>query len=82
MAVSRRKRSVPAFEQQLLDEIAENSDEKWQAHRNHSLALILTKGQSGNWRQFFTERDRAIFKEIAGEQLIEWGYEKGLVTLP
>jgi Sulfotransferase domain len=34
------------------------------------------KGIAGDWRNVFTERDRIIFKEIAGDLLIELGYEK------
>ena len=68
----------PALEKKLRDEVADNPDEKWQAQRNDSLAPILAKGHPGNWKSFFTKRDREIFKEIAGDQLIEWGYEKDL----
>jgi hypothetical protein len=68
----------PALEQKIRDEIAENPDEKWQAQRNQSIAPILSKGQPGNWRNFFSKDDREIFKDIAGDLLIEWGYEKDL----
>ena len=34
------------------------------------------KGVAGDWKHVFTERDKAIFKEFAGELLIELGYEK------
>jgi hypothetical protein len=30
----------------------------------------------GNWRNLFTARDKALFKELAGDMLIKWGYEK------
>ena len=68
----------PALKKLLDDEIAKNPDEKWQAERNQSIAPILPKGYPGNWKYFFTQRDCNIFKEIAGNQLIEWGYEKDL----
>jgi hypothetical protein len=68
----------PALEQKLRDEVADNPDEKWQAHRNNSLAPILAKGQPGNWKTFFTQRDREVFKELAGNLLVQWGYEKDL----
>jgi hypothetical protein len=68
----------PILEKALRHEIAENPDEKWQAQRNESIAPILAKGQPGNWKNFFNQRDSEIFKEIAGNQLIEWGYEKNL----
>jgi hypothetical protein len=34
------------------------------------------KGIAGDWKNVFTERDREIFKEAAGELLIGLGYEK------
>jgi hypothetical protein len=34
------------------------------------------KGIAGDWKNVFTERDREIFKEAAGDLLIELGYEK------
>jgi hypothetical protein len=37
---------------------------------------FFRKGVAGDWRGVFTERDREIYRELAGEQLIEMGYEK------
>ncbi len=37
---------------------------------------LLRKGVSGDWRGAFTERDKRIFKEEAGDLLVELGYEK------
>jgi len=39
-------------------------------------ASFFRKGVAGDWRSVFTERDKAIYKEIAGDVLIELGYEK------
>jgi len=36
----------------------------------------IRKGISGDWRTVFTERDRALYKELAGECLAELGYDK------
>lgn len=36
---------------------------------------FFRKGVSGDWRGVFTKRDKAIFKEEAGDLLIELGYE-------
>jgi hypothetical protein len=36
----------------------------------------LRKGVAGDWRSVFTKRDKAIFKEVAGDLLVELGYEK------
>jgi len=37
---------------------------------------MLRKGVSGDWRDAFTEGDRRVFKEEAGDLLVELGYEK------
>jgi hypothetical protein len=66
----------PALEKSIVDEMSSNPDEEWQARRNEEIASFLPKGQAGNWQRLFTERDKAIFKEIAGETLIQWKYEK------
>jgi hypothetical protein len=34
------------------------------------------KGIAGDWQNVFTERDKEIFKEAAGDLLIELGYER------
>jgi len=34
------------------------------------------KGQPGSWREHFTEANKAVFKEQAGDLLIRLGYEK------
>jgi hypothetical protein len=34
------------------------------------------KGQPGNWREHFTEANKALFKEHAGDLLIRLGYEQ------
>ena len=36
---------------------------------------FFRKGVAGDWRGVFTERDREIYEGIAGERLIEMGYE-------
>jgi hypothetical protein len=36
---------------------------------------FFRKGVAGDWRRFFTREDRRIFKQEAGELLIEIGYE-------
>ncbi len=65
-----------SLEKQIQIEMASNPDEEWQERRNSDLASFLPKGQAGNWRRLFTERDKRIFKEVAGGILIQWKYEK------
>jgi LPS sulfotransferase NodH len=66
----------PSLETAITQELASNPDEEWQAHRNDSIASFLPKGRAGNWRNMFTPHDQQIFKEVAGETLVKWGYEK------
>jgi len=40
-------------------------------NKNH-----LRKGKSGDWKNFFTDNHKEIFKRIAGDLLIKLGYEK------
>ena len=68
----------PSFEKSILEEMSSNPDEEWQAKRNEDIASFLPKGQAGNWQRLFTRRDKTIFKEVAGEMLIKWEYEKDL----
>ena len=39
---------------------------------------FFRKGVAGDWRSVFTERDRQIYEELAGDQLIRLGYGEGL----
>lgn len=72
------KKVNKALEKQLLAEMSSNPDEEWQAQRNEGIASFLPKGQAGNWQRLFTARDKALFKEIAGEMLVKWNYENDL----
>jgi len=65
-----------SLEKVILDEMSSNPDEEWQAKRNEDIAAFLPKGQAGNWQRLFTARDKAIFKEVTGNMLIKWQYEK------
>jgi hypothetical protein len=37
---------------------------------------FFRKGVAGDWRNVFTERDREIYREFAGERLVELGLER------
>jgi len=67
-----------ALERAIREEMSSNPDEAWQAKRNGDISSFLPKGkgQAGNWSRLFTARDRTLFKEVAGEMLIRWRYEK------
>ena len=66
------------LERNIFEEMSSNPDEEWQSRRNEDIASFLPKGQAGNWQRLFTTRDRSLFKEVAGEILIKWKYEKDL----
>jgi len=70
------KKINKSLEKTIQTEMSSNPDEEWQAERNEGIASFLSKGQAGNWQKLFTARDKSVFKEIAGEMLVKWGYEK------
>ncbi len=72
------KKINKTLDKQVKAEMSSNPDEEWQAQRNDGIASFLPKGQAGNWQRLFTARDKAVFKEVAGEMLVRWGYEKDL----
>lgn len=72
------KKISNSLENAIQAEMSSNPDEEWQAQRNEGIASFLPKGQAGNWQRLFTERDKSVFKEVAGEMLVRWGYEKDL----
>jgi len=67
-----------SLEKSIADEMSSNPDEEWQAKRNEDIASFLPKGHAGNWQRLFTARDKSIFKEVVGEMLVKWMYEKDL----
>ncbi len=48
------------------------------ARGEESSNTFFRKGISGDWKGVFTGRDKEVFKEEAGELLVELGYEKDL----
>lgn len=72
------KEIIGSLVEQVRTEMGSNPDEEWQAKRNEGIASFLPKGQAGNWQRLFTERDKSLFKEVAGDMLIKWKYENDL----
>jgi len=70
------KRVNKSLEKMIKAEMESNPDEEWQAKRNEGIAAFLPKGQAGNWQRLFTQQDKSLFKEVTGEMLIRWNYEK------
>ena len=69
---------IPELEESINNELSENPDADWQREKQQEVAKIIRKGLPGSWREIFTEEDKRIFKEFAGETLVDWGYEKDL----
>jgi hypothetical protein len=72
------KKIDASLEEKIKAEMESNPDEEWQAKRNEGIASFLPKGHAGNWERLFTARDKSRFKEVAGEMLVKWNYEKDL----
>jgi len=60
----------------IAAEMGTNLDADWQKEKASEIVEPLQKGKTGSWRELFTERDKAIFKEVGGETLVTWKYEK------
>jgi LPS sulfotransferase NodH len=69
---------VKGLRASLENEMRRNPDAAWQQRKSAEIATSIQKGQRGTWRELFTSRDRQIFKQAAGEILIDWGYETNL----
>jgi len=72
------KKVEGSLEEKTKAELESNPDEEWQAKRDEEIASFLPKGRAGNWERLFTAKDKSVFKEVAGEMLIKWEYEKSL----
>lgn len=65
----------PEIAQTLLAEMGQNPDADWQKEKAQAIASPLQKGKQGNWREMFTNRDKAVFHQLAGKTLLDWNYE-------
>jgi hypothetical protein len=66
------------LEGEIEKEMDFNPDADYQKEVASDLVSPLEKGKTGSWRNLFTERDKWIFKQIAGQTLIDWGYESDM----
>ncbi|MBN1230608.1 MAG: sulfotransferase [Anaerolineales bacterium] len=66
------------MESLVAQEMVTNPDAAYQKQKAANLVQGLERGKKGKWQQLFTERDKQIFKEIAGQTLIDWQYEKDM----
>jgi hypothetical protein len=65
----------PEKEDIIYQEMNKNPDADWQRHQDKNLVANLKKGRSGSWEELFTEQDKQLFLEIAGDTLEDWGYK-------
>src|SRR5215208_1904499 len=68
-------------EKALLQAVGSASFEKLSKGRQRGqedTSSFYRKGVAGDWNNYFTERDKEIYKEEAGELLIRLGYERDL----
>jgi hypothetical protein len=68
-----------AGEEGVRRAVEAGSFEKWAKGRERGReesTSFFRKGVAGDWRHVFTEGDRRVFKEEAGDLLIRLGYEK------
>ena len=68
---------VPGLSDVISTELTRNPDADWQQAKASEISHSLKKGKPGSWREVFTERDLQIFDRIAGDTLVEWGYQVG-----
>ncbi len=70
--------ALPALPALLDAEMQRNPDADWQRQKADAIATHIRKEGKGSWQELFTPRDVQIFKEEAGQALIEWNYETSL----
>jgi hypothetical protein len=68
--------SFPGDEGLIRGKMDYNPGAEDQARKGDALVENLKRGSRGGWQDWFTPRDREIFKDAAGAALIRWGYEK------
>lgn len=66
------------MEEKVMEEMNRNPDADWQREKAPELVAALEKGRTGGWRELFTHSDKEIVREIAGQTLVDWGYEESL----
>lgn len=68
-------------EDALINDLIERSSFRFYAGRDRGQEdrkRFYRKGVAGDWKNHFTDEDKRAFKAIAGDLLIELGYEKDL----
>lgn len=68
-------KDAPGLKKAIETETGQNPDAEWQKQKASQVASPLQKGKSGSYKEIFTEKDKRVFTEIAGETLRAWEYE-------
>jgi len=66
---------IDGLRESLEKELKRNPDAKWQLEKGSNLIEPFQKGKIDSWKKLFTQHDINVYKEIAGDSLIKWGYE-------
>jgi hypothetical protein len=66
--------SLPGLDNRIKEEMSRNPDADWQMEKAIQVAGPLQKGKKGSWKNFFTDQDKEVFNEFAGDTLRDWGY--------
>ena len=82
--VNDRARSLNLILDHLLDRIGsdtlrtprESIIASLEASINPSRSPTFRSGKTGEWKKYFTDEHKKIFKDVAGELLVKLGYEK------
>jgi hypothetical protein len=70
--------AAPGLVDEIEREVQYNPDAPRQLELLPALEHSKYKGGPGIWRELMTVQDRNVVKEIAGQTLIDYGYEKDL----
>jgi sulfotransferase 6B1 len=72
---SRQKEEIIAIAGHVDRPLSSRAAERVTARAWSRRSATFRRGQIGDWRNHFSEEHRTVFKQIAGGQLIELGYE-------
>jgi hypothetical protein len=70
-------RTVSSIINHLGLDLADEEVRRIAANTFFKKSRTFRKGAIGDWKNHFTEEHKRVFKDIAGDALIEMGYEKG-----
>lgn len=62
----------------ITDEVAKEISKKIFGYTEGFDSRTFFEGQIGSWKKYFTDKHKREFKEVAGQLLIDLGYEKDL----